>query len=59
MDYVMNNGYKENIIGKLKDLERRGILKPAKKGKISDNIPIAIKGKPVSYIVIEGREDRT
>ena len=50
---------KDNIISKLKALEQRGILKTAKRGKISDNIPIAIKGKPVSDIVIEGREDRT
>lgn len=50
---------KDNILSKLKALEQRGILKPATKGNISNNVPLAIKGKPVSGIIIEYREDKT
>ena len=42
---------------KIKLLEDQGILKCAKKGRFPVHEPMTIRGKPISEIVIEGRED--
>lgn len=43
---------------KIKSMEDRGILRRAVKGRLPLGRTIAIKGKPLSETMIEGREER-
>jgi prevent-host-death family protein len=49
---------KGGIESKIKSLEEQGLLKGAKKGKLPVHRPITIRGKPISEVVMEEREDR-
>jgi prevent-host-death family protein len=52
---LMKEGTPED---KIKRLEEQGILRRAVKGRLPLDRTIAIKGKPLSETIIEGREER-
>ena len=48
----------EGLESRLKSLEDQGILRRASRGKMPLPRPISLRGKPLSKVAIEGREER-